>query len=1165
MTVRPFQKILVANRGEIAIRVFRAATELGLRTVAIFSEEDKFSLHRYKADEAYQVGKGLGPVRAYLAIDEIVNVAKRHSVDAIHPGYGFLAENAEFADACRSSGITFIGPTPELIAMMGDKVAARRAAQKLDLPMVPGTPGAVSMEGAVEFARKHGFPVMLKSAFGGGGRGMRVARNAHELKVLFADAERESKTAFGRAEIFVEKLVDRPKHIEVQILGDGSGNVIHCFERDCSVQRRHQKVIELAPAPSLRGHEDGEVSRRRVCEMAARLARETGYTNAGTVEFLYEPETDRFYFMEMNTRIQVEHTVTEMVTGIDIVKTQIRIAEGYRLDDAEIGLPSQEVVECRGVAIQCRITTEDPAANFLPDYGRLTVYRSSAGHGIRLDAGTAHTGAIITPYYDSLLVKISALGRDLHEAARRMDRALAEFRVRGVKTNIAFLRAVMSEREFLSGDARTDYLERHPETMINPEAQDRASKLLQYIADVTVNGNPMIKGEKRPKRLANPQPPPAPEPPEDGTAPFSSGTRQILEKRGVEGLQKWILSQKGLLITDTTFRDAHQSLLATRVRTYDMLAVAGGMIRREPGVFSYEVWGGATFDTAARFLKEDPWGRLAVLREAMPNALLQMLLRGSNAVGYTNYPDNAIREFVRMAAETGVDVFRIFDSLNVTENMHVAIDAVRHAGKIAEPAICYTGNIEDPKRAKYSLKYYVKLAKELERAGGQILAIKDMAGLLRPFSARILVKALKEEVGIPIHLHTHDTAGIQAATLLNAAEAGVDIVDAALSSMSGLTSQVNLNGLVAALEHHRRSTGLDLSTLNEYAVYWEDARRIYAPFESELRSGTADVYVHEMPGGQYTNLRAQAEAMNLGRRWPDVVRAYSAANRLFGDIVKVTPSSKVVGDMALFMVANNVTEENFFERAKTLSFPESVIGMMKGNLGRAPGGFPKKVQEAILKGAKPLRSRPGGSLPKIDFAKVRSELEKKAGQRKADPSSHISDFDVMSYVMYPAVTLEYLEHRKAFGDTSILPTPIFFFGMQPGEETQLEIERGKTLYIKLIAIAEPDIEGFRTIFFELNGHPRDVKVADHRTEATTTKRPKADPDNLHQLGAPMPGRVVQALVKEGQEVQKGDALFVLEAMKMETSVTAPQTGVVGDVHVSAGDSVDAGDLIMAYR
>ena len=1155
MRKQRFNKILVANRGEIAIRVFRAAAELGIRTVAIFSEEDRLSLHRYKADEAYQVGKGLGPVRAYLAIDQIIELAREKQADAIHPGYGFLSENADFARACEDAGITFIGPSAELIAMMGSKVAARHAAEKIGLPLIPGTHDPVNLKQAAAFAQKIGFPVMLKSVFGGGGRGMRVVRSLRELKRVFREAENEARNAFGRPEIFVEKLVERPKHIEVQVLADHYGNVIHCFERDCSIQRRHQKVIEIAPSPTLSRTAQGQMARAAMLDAAVELARSTGYTNAGTVEFMYQPEDNQFYFMEMNTRIQVEHTVTEMITGLDLVKTQIRIAEGCRLSDPEIGVPDQGEVQYRGTAIQCRITTEDPAANFIPDYGRLVAYRSAAGHGVRLDAGSAHNGAVITPYYDSLLVKLTTFGRNLAEAAERTDRALSEFRIRGVKTNIGFLRAVMKEPEFLEGDFRTDYLERHPELRLSTDHFDRTSKVLQYLADVTVNGNPAVKGAARPKKLPVPVVPEA-----DHAAPVSPGTKQILEERGVDGLVQWIKSQKRLLVTDTTFRDAHQSLLATRIRTYDMLAVAESMVRREPRMFSYEMWGGATFDTALKFLKEDPWQRLADLRAAMPNALTQMLLRGSNAVGYTSYPDKTVKEFVRLAAEAGMDLFRVFDAFNWTKSVRVAVDAVRNAGKIAEAAICYTGNIEDPKRTKYSLKYYVKLAREYEKAGAQILAIKDMAGLLRPFSARTLIKALRNETDLPLHLHTHDTSGVQAATLLLAAEAGVHIVDGALASMSGVTSQVNLNSLVAMFEHHERSTGLDLSTLNEFSSYWEDVRRYYAPFESELRASSGEVYFHEMPGGQYTNLYEQAQAMGLAPRWNEVVKSYALANKLFGDIVKVTPSSKVVGDMALFMVANNLNESNFFEKAESLSFPLSVVGMMRGDLGQAPGGFPKQLRDLILKDEKP------GSKSKrkaVDLGRLKTEIEKKIQHGRSDPP--VRELDVMSYVMHPQSALEFLRHRKEFGDTSVLPTAVYFYGMQPGEEISLEVEPGRTLYVKLFAVSEPDAEGFRTLFFEVNGYPRDVRVRDRSQESARRERPKADPDNLHHVGSSIPGRVVEVRVKPGDAVQKGDTLCLLEAMKMETSVVAPRPGIVADVHAGAGDQISAGDLLVTYK
>jgi pyruvate carboxylase len=1037
--------------------------------------------------------------------------------------------------------------------MMGNKVAARNAAQKIGLPVVPGTPEPVSLEEAVRFSQEIGFPVILKSVFGGGGRGMRVVRNAAELKSFYVEAEHESKSAFGRSEIFVEKLVERPKHIEVQILGDWHGQVVHCFERDCSIQRRHQKVIELAPAVTLLNTPKGRALRERILNSAVSLARSTGYYNAGTVEFLVQSEHDQFYFMEMNTRIQVEHTVTEMITGIDLVKDQIRIAQGYKLSDPEIGISSQSDVQYRGSAIQCRITTEDASADFLPDYGRLTTYRSPAGHGVRLDAGSAHTGAVITPFYDSLLVKVTTYGRHLKEAAERMDRALAEFRIRGVKTNINFLRAVMQEKEFLEGNFRTDYLEKHPELKVPSETQDRATKLLQYIANITINGNPTVNGFQRPKLEVSPRIPEF-----SDTTAFPPGTKQILDREGPEGLVRWIWKQKRLLITDTTFRDAHQSLLATRIRTFDMLAVAEGISKQAPNIFSHEMWGGATFDSSLRFLKEDPWARLASIRKAVPNTLLQMLLRGSNAVGYTNYPAAIVKKFIHLAAETGIDLFRIFDAFNQLKGIQVAIEAVRDANRIAEPAICYTGNIEDPKRAKYPLNYYVKLAKEFEKAGAHILGIKDMAGLLRPYSARILVKALKEEIGVPIHLHTHDTTGIQAATLLMACEEGVHIVDAALASMSGIMSQVNLNSLVASLEHHKRSTELNLFVLNEYSSYWEEVRQNYAAFESRLRSSSAQVYFHEMPGGQYTNLYEQARALGLSSRWNEVIQAYALANKLFGDIIKVTPSSKVVGDMALFIVSNNLNEKNFFERAENLSFPDSVISMMKGELGYPSGGFPKQLKDVILKHqAKDPRKN---SIP--SFSKLGGELEKKLSKSSAVKTS---ENDVMSYAMYPQACVDYLHHKKTYSDTSVLPTAIFFFGMQPGEEIAVNIEEGKTLYIKLIAVSDTDAEGMKTVFFELNGDPRDVKVRDQKKEVSVSRRAKADIENLHHVASPIPGRVTNVFVKPGDSVQKGDKLFMLEAMKMETSIAASRSGMIAAIYVKPADTVDAGDLVMTYQ
>lgn len=1156
--IRKIRKILVANRGEIAIRIFRAATELGIRTVAIYSEEDKRSLHRYKADEAYMVGKGLGPLKAYLAIEEIISLAKKEEVDAIHPGYGFLSENDQFAFACEAAGIIFIGPSAEIIATMGNKVEAKKIAARIGLPLIPGSDSVADPETAVGISENIGYPVMLKASHGGGGRGMRIAGDSTELVKYFKEASSESLKAFGKSDIFIEKYVDRPKHIEVQVLGDNYGHIVHCYERDCSIQRRHQKVVEFAPAICLLRSDEGQSIRNEMFEAALKLAREIGYRSAGTVEFLYDPDSGRFYFMEMNTRIQVEHTVTEMLTGIDLVKTQILIAENYALTHKKINIPDQNSITTNGVSIQCRVTTEDPAADFIPDYGRLAVYRSPAGFGIRLDAGNAYAGAVISPFYDSLLVKISSWGRNMTESASRMDRALAEFRIRGLKTNIHFMRKIMQEANFLSGDSRTDYLEKHPHLTDIPLPQDRASKLLAFIAEVTVNGNPIVK-KKLPEVKRIYTSPPA----VNDNAKIQEGTRQILDKKGPEGLIEWIKSRKEVLITDLTFRDAHQSLLATRLRTYDMLQVARGMATHFPEMFSYEMWGGATFDASMRFLKEDPWERLALIREEIPNTLLQMLLRGANAVGYTNYPENVIRSFVKLSAEAGIDLFRIFDSLNYLPGMRTAIDQVRKENKIVEASICYTGNIEDTSRTKYSLKYYIELAKNLEKAGAHILAIKDMAGLLRPYSARMLIKALREETDLPIHLHSHDTSGIQGATLLFAVETGVDIVDCAISGLSGLTSHPSLESIVAALQFHKRNTGIDLKKMVEYGHYWEEVRKNYGVFESDMRSGTASVYDHEMPGGQYTNLRSQAEAMGVGDRWQELIKAYQDANELFGDIIKVTPSSKVVGDMALFMLTNDLHIDNFYEKAGSLSFPDSVKGMLKGQLGKPYGGFPKKIRETILKDEISRDDEAEIALPPVDLEKEKEKLRKKFGVRKS--GFVITDFHMMSSIMYPQVTADYLEHKKEYGDTYLLPTPVFLYGLKLNEEIVVHLEKGKTLYIMLLSISEPGIDGYRTVFFELNGHLRDVRIRDNSVGIVEKKNTKADPENLHHLGSPIPGRVVQIMFQPGDAVKQGDTLLVLEAMKMETSVTAPRDTNIGKILINSGETVDAGDLLIEFR
>jgi pyruvate carboxylase len=1147
MQVRKFERVLVANRSEIAIRVFRACSELGIRTLGIFSKEDRSALHRYKGDETYPLDERMDPVKAYLDIPGIVAIAKRHGADAIHPGYGFLSESADFARACEAAGIAFIGPPPRVLELMGDKTAARKQAQKVGLPVVPGTDEPLSSpDEAARLAKEIGYPVILKASFGGGGRGMRVCRAEGELREFLAQAEREATAAFGRGEVFLEKYVESPKHIEVQILADAHGNTVHLFERDCSVQRRHQKVVEIAPSPKL----DGRL-RDRLCEEAVRLAASVGYVNAGTVEFLVDRD-GRHYFIEMNPRIQVEHTVTEMVTGIDIVKSQIHVAEGHALASSDINIKSQADISLRGFAIQCRLTTEDPANNFIPDYGRIAHYRSAAGFGIRLDAGTAFSGAVITPYYDSLLVKVCAWGLKYDEACRKMERALAEWRVRGVRTNLPFLRNVLSHPKFREGDATTTFIADTPELLTFAERFDRASKLLEFIGDVSVNGNPEVKSS-RPAGLRKP-----PLPPHDPDGPIPKGTRDLWKELGSEKFSAWIRDQKRLLITDTTYRDAHQSLLATRLRTHDMTRVGPAVARNLSGLFSLENWGGATFDVAMRFLHEDPWDRLAQLRKQIPNVLFQMLLRGANAVGYTNYPDNVVRAFVDQAVKGGMDVFRVFDSLNWLPGILPALGMVREAGGIAEGAICYTGHIDDPKRDRYDLAYYVKMAKELERAGANILGIKDMAGLLRPFAARKLVKALKNEVGLPIHLHTHDTAGVQAATLLFAAEAGVDIVDAAFGAMSSLTSQPILESLVAALERQERDTGFDFEKLLDFTYYWEEIRSAYAPFESGLKAPSADVYIHEIPGGQYSNLKPQAESVGVGHRIPELKRMYRVVNELLGDIVKVTPSSKMVGDLALFMLTNNLSPADLVERARELSFPESVVGYFAGDIGQPPGGFPKQLQEAVLKGRKPLTGRPGDSLPPVDLEKIRREVEGKIGR----PAS---ETDVISYLMYPKVLVDYATFTKKYGDVSPVPTDVMFYGLRKGEETEVEIERGKTLFIRLLAISEPNEHGVRTLFFELNGHPREVQILDRKLGKAAAARAKADKDNLHHLGSPMPGTVVEVKVKAGDEVREGDKLIVLEAMKMEMTLASPIAAVIKEITVKPRDRVDAGDLLVVFQ
>lgn len=1158
MNIRPIRKLLVANRSEIAIRVFRTAHELGIRTVAIYSHEDRFALHRFKADEAYRVGQPGEPIRAYLDIEGIVALALQHEVDAIHPGYGFLSENPEFARAVRQAGLIFVGPRTEVLEQLGDKVVARRLAQQAGVPILPGTEKPVSDPAeALSAAERIGYPVMVKAAMGGGGRGMRLVENAAQLADALEQARREAGTAFGIPDVFLEKCVRRARHIEVQLLGDQHGNLVHLYERDCSLQRRHQKMVEMAPAPNL----DARV-RQQILEAALAIGRIVRLDNAGTVEFLYDVDSGQFYFIEVNPRIQVEHTVTEEVTGYDIVKCQILIAQGYPLAHPEIDLGDQRQVTVTGFAVQCRVTTEDPANKFLPDYGRLSHYRSASGMGIRLDAGSAFSGAVITPFYDSLLVKVTARGRRLEDALRRMERSLQEFRVRGVKTNIPFLINLVTHPAVARGEFTTRFIDETPELYRFPLRQDRATRLLTYLAEVIVNGNPTLGKEARAtaewrKRVPR-EPAPVPELPARESAQLPRGLRDRFRELGPERFARWLLDQTQLFFTDTTFRDAHQSLLATRMRTYDMLQIADFYAHRLADLFSLEMWGGATFDTAMRFLKECPWERLARLREKIPNILFQMLLRGANAVGYTNYPDNVVRAFVKEAAQVGIDLFRIFDACNWLPNLEPAIEAVREAGMLCEPAICYTGDFLNPARQKYSLRYYVELAKQLEKRGANLLAIKDMAGLCKPYAAQQLVRALRQEIGIPIHFHTHDQAGIQAASYILAAEEGVSIVDGAMAPLSGTSSQPNLNSLVEMVRFTRRASPLRFEDLQAAAEYWEVIRQYYAPFEGVQRTSSAEVYLHEMPGGQYTNLYQQAQAMGLQERWPEVRRMYAEVNRLFGDIVKVTPTSKVVGDMALFMVANNLRPEDVLDPQRVLAFPESVVEFFEGRLGIPPGGFPEQLQRRILGSRQPLTERAGASLPPVDFDQVRSELEKRL-QRS------VSFREVLSYVLYPRVFLEFAQHQQKYSDTSVLPTPVFFYGMEPGEEISVDIEKGKTLIIKFQTVGDPHPDGTRLVFFELNGQPREVVVTDRSLAREHKAHPKADPSNPNEVGAPMPGLVVRVMVQPGDHVEKGQKLISLEAMKMEMTIYAERSGRIAEVLVQSGTQVAAGDLLLRYQ
>ncbi len=1141
--IKKINKLLVANRGEIAIRVLRAASELNIRTVAVYTYEDRYSLHRYKADEAYQIGADHEALKPYLDIEEIISVARREGVNGIHPGYGFLSENVNLARRCREEGITFIGPQPEVMEKLGDKVQAKIVARNAQVPLIEDSKADLtSFAVAREEAERIGFPLMVKAAAGGGGRGMRVVRKAEDLELSFNEAKGEAAKAFGDDTIFLEKFIDNPKHIEVQIMGDNYGNLVHLFERDCSVQRRYQKVVEVAPSVTLK-----QETRDKLYEYALRITREVNYNNVGTVEFLVDAE-ENIYFIEVNPRVQVEHTITEEITGVDIVRSQIEIAQGYPLDDPRIFIKDQADVQCNGYAIQCRITTEDPENGFKPDYGTIIAYRSAGGFGIRLDAGNCYAGVTISPFFDSMLVKISAKGRTLKGASQRLQRALSEFRIRGVKTNKGFLENVLKNPVFYKGQATVRFIEDHPELFNMPRYMNRATRLLNYLGEVAVNGNPNVKSFDKNRIFRDPQ-----QPDFDRLGAYPKGTKDLLTELGPDDFAKWVKDQKQILFTDTTFRDAHQSLLATRVRTKDILQVAEGLAKNHPQIFSLEMWGGATFDVCMRFLNEDPWERLKLIRAAAPNILTQMLLRGSNGVGYKAYPDNLIEKFIEKSAENGMDVFRIFDSLNWVEAMKVSIRTVRErTGSLAEACICYTGDVLE-KDTKYNLQYYTDMAKALEDEGAHMLAIKDMAGLLKPQAAAVLVPALKEAVDLPVHLHTHDTSSMQATSYFKAIEAGVDVVDVAIASMSGLTSQPNFNSLVATLQGHERDPQIDLAKLNEYANYWEDVREYYYPFESGLKAGTAEVYDHEIPGGQYSNLRPQARALGLEEQFGLVKQNYALVNKLFGDIVKVTPSSKVVGDMALYMTANNLSAEDILERGDGLSFPESVVNLFRGHLGQAPGGFPEKLSKIILKGEKPFTDRPNAHLAPVDFEKEFADFQQEF-------STYCNELDFLSYKLYPKVFRDFYEHWQEYGEVRHLPTPAFFYGIKQNEELFIEIGKGKHIIVKMLYQTEPDDNGIRKVFFDLNGQTRVIEVKDQSYKVTKAINPKAESEN--QIGAPLQGRLAETRVKAGDTVKEGQPLFVIEAMKMETTVSSPMAGTVKRVYLETGAMVEQDDMIV---
>jgi len=1147
------KKVLVANRGEIAIRVFRACSEINIKTVGIYTYEDRYSLHRYKSDESYQIGTDDQPLKPYLDILGIIKIAKEKNVDAIHPGYGFLSENAEFARKCKENKIIFVGPSADILEILGDKIKAKKVAVKNNIPIIESNKKKLSsLSIAIKEAKEIGFPVMLKAASGGGGRGMRVIRKQEELEKSFSESKREALNAFGDDTVFLEKYIENPKHIEVQIAADNHGNLVHLFERDCSVQRRYQKVVEIAPSYGI-----SDEIRNQIFTYAITLTKAVNYNNIGTVEFLVDQD-ESIYFIEVNPRIQVEHTVTEMITNIDLVKTQLFVAGGYKLSDRQIKIYGQESINLSGFAIQCRITTENPANDFKPDYGIITTYRSASGFGIRLDAGSLYQGVRVSPFFDSMLVKVSAHSRTLDGSIRKMIRTLSEFRIRGVHTNISFLLNLLRHPALQVGKVTVNFIADTPELFKFKLSRDRASKIVKYLANITINGNPDIKEFSTNKVFNNPVIPPY-----DIYAKHPKGSKDLLTELGPEKFSEWLKSEKKIHFTDTTMRDAHQSLLATRMRTLDMLKVAEGYSKNNPEIFSLEVWGGATFDVCMRFLNENPWGRLSLLRKAMPNILLQMLLRGSNGVGYAAYPDNLIESFVEKSWETGVDIFRIFDSLNWMQSIGPAIEYVRkRTNGLAEGAISYTGDLLDPKNTKYTLKYYIQLAKDIENAGAHILAIKDMAGLLKPYAATELILALKSETNLPIHLHTHDTSSIQAATYLKAIEAGVDVVDVALGGLSGLTSQPNFNSIMEMLKYNDRNNPMDYNSLNQYSNYWETVREYYYPFESGLKAGTGEVYNHEIPGGQYSNLKPQAQSLGLGDRFHEITKMYSDVNHLFGDLIKVTPSSKVVGDMALYLVSNNLTINDVLEKGDTISFPQSVISFFKGDLGQPIGGFSKKLQKIILKNEKAFTNRPSAHLEPVNFEK---EFEDFKNKYQKDRPIELDFTEFLSFKLYPKVWDDSHKHYLEYGNITRIPTENFFYGLKEGEEIMIQLDEGKVIDIELLSINKPNSDGYRTVFFKVNGQYRNIQILDKSLNIVKHENEKADSNNESHIGAPLQGRLSEIFVKKGQEVKKNEALFIIEAMKMETTINASRNLEISNIILKAGEMVNSDDLVVIVK